>query len=46
MYSQLPLRADLHQDKLAILERMAKKANRLLGNFYDEPGRVLDECAL
>ena len=30
---QLPLSADLHQDVLAILERMAKKANRLLGNF-------------
>ena len=27
---QLPLSADLHQDVLAILERMAKKANRLL----------------
>ena len=33
MYGQLPLSADLHQDILAILERMAKKANRLLGNF-------------
>ena len=33
MYGQLPLSADLHQDILAILERMAKKANRLLENF-------------
>ena len=30
---QLPISADLYQDVLAILERMAKKANRLLGNF-------------
>ena len=39
---QLPLSADLHQDVLAILERMAKKANRLLGNFTTN----LAECWL